>query len=101
MQGAREVEAENTIQTTPLRDQLDVANLHWKLAPNFGQDSGGGLNKFTHSGIDDPVPILRRSPIQQRSWPPSCSRTGPHAALWAVLAVGGGVMWLRDRHCVS
>ena len=34
---------------------LWLANLHWKVAPNFGQDTGGGLYKYTRSAVDDPV----------------------------------------------
>ena len=34
---------------------LWLANLHWKVAPNFGQDTGGGLYKYTRSAIDNPV----------------------------------------------
>ena len=34
---------------------LWLANLHWKVAPNFGQDTGGGLYKYTRSAIDTPV----------------------------------------------
>ena len=34
---------------------LWLANLHWKVAPNFGQDTGGGLYKYTRSAVDTPV----------------------------------------------
>ena len=34
---------------------LWLANLHWKVAPNFGEDTGGGLYKYTRSAVDDPV----------------------------------------------
>ena len=34
---------------------LWLANLHWKVAPNFGEDTGGGLFKYTRSAIDTPV----------------------------------------------
>ena len=34
---------------------LWLANLHWKVAPNFGQDNGGGLYKYTRSAVDTPV----------------------------------------------
>lgn len=34
---------------------LWLANLHWKVAPNFGKDTGGGLYKYTRSAVDDPV----------------------------------------------
>lgn len=34
---------------------LWLANLHWKVAPNFGEDIGGGLYKYTRSAVDDPV----------------------------------------------
>ena len=30
---------------------LWLANLHWKVAPNFGEDTGGGLYKYTRSSI--------------------------------------------------
>lgn len=34
---------------------LWLANLHWKVPPNFGQDTGGGLYKYTRSAVDNPV----------------------------------------------
>ncbi len=34
---------------------LWLANLHWKVAPNFGEDSKGGLYKYTRSAVDTPV----------------------------------------------
>lgn len=34
---------------------LWLANLHWKVAPNFGDDTGGGLYKYTRSAVDNPV----------------------------------------------
>ena len=34
---------------------LWLANLHWKVAPNFGEDTGGGLYKYTRSAVDTPV----------------------------------------------
>lgn len=34
---------------------LWLANLHWKVPPNFGEDTGGGLYKFTVSAVDNPV----------------------------------------------
>jgi len=34
---------------------LWLSNLHWKVAPNFGQDTGGGLYKYTRSAVDTPV----------------------------------------------
>ncbi|MEO6122451.1 MAG: hypothetical protein ABIR32_01980 [Ilumatobacteraceae bacterium] len=32
-----------------------LANLHWKVAPNFGEDNGGGLFKYARSAVDTPV----------------------------------------------
>ena len=34
---------------------LWLANLHWKVPPNFGDDTGGGLYKYTRSAVDNPV----------------------------------------------
>ncbi len=34
---------------------LWLANLHWKVAPNFGDDTKGGLYKYTRSAVDTPV----------------------------------------------
>lgn len=34
---------------------LWLANLHWKVAPNFGEDTKGGLYKYTRSAVDSPV----------------------------------------------
>ena len=34
---------------------LWLANLHWKVAPNFGEDTKGGLYKYTRSAVDTPV----------------------------------------------
>lgn len=34
---------------------LWLANLHWKVAPNFGDDTGGGLYKYTKSAVENPV----------------------------------------------
>lgn len=34
---------------------LWLANLHWKVAPNFGEDTKGGLYKYIRSAIDTPV----------------------------------------------
>ncbi|MEP7045955.1 MAG: hypothetical protein ABI949_04710 [Ilumatobacteraceae bacterium] len=34
---------------------LWLANLHWKVAPNFGDDTKGGLYKYARSAVDTPV----------------------------------------------
>ena len=34
---------------------LWLANLHWKVPPKFGEDTGGGLYKYTVSAVDNPV----------------------------------------------
>jgi uncharacterized membrane protein YphA (DoxX/SURF4 family) len=34
---------------------LWLANLHWKVPPNFGEDTGGGLYKYTVSAVNNPV----------------------------------------------
>ncbi|MEO5725052.1 MAG: hypothetical protein ABIQ39_16640 [Ilumatobacteraceae bacterium] len=71
------MELEQTIRPATRRERLDVidtrtrhsvvaaariaagllwlADLHWKVAPNFGRDTGGGLYKYTRSAVDDPV----------------------------------------------
>ena len=76
-EGARIVELDNDVQPRKRRERLDamdtrtryfvmvaariaagllwLANLHWKVAPNFGEDTGGGLYKYTRSAVDDPV----------------------------------------------
>ena len=81
--GGSTVEAEQTITDPTRRDRVEsvdarmrhvalaaariaagmlwLANLHWKVAPNFGEDTGGGLFKYTRSAIDDPVLGLWKS----------------------------------------
>ena len=76
-QGGSIVEIEETIRPATRRDRLDemdtrtrhfvmaaariaagllwLANLHWKVAPNFGEDTKGGLYKYTRSAVDNPV----------------------------------------------
>lgn len=71
------MEIEATVKPVSRRDRLDamdtrtrycviaaariaaglmwLANLHWKVAPNFGEDTGGGLYKYTRSAVDTPV----------------------------------------------
>ena len=71
------MEIEQPMTTTARRDRLDamdtraryfvmaaariaagllwLANLHWKVAPNFGDDTKGGLYKYTRSAVDTPV----------------------------------------------
>ena len=40
---------------------LWLANLHWKVPPDFGQDNGGGLYKYTAS-------VSRHSPLAAFTW---------------------------------
>ena len=76
-QGGSIVEIEQTTATPTRRERLDamdtrtryfvmaaariaagllwLANLHWKVAPNFGEDTKGGLYKYTRSAVDTPV----------------------------------------------
>ena len=71
------MEIDQPMTTTARRDRLDamdtraryfvvaaariaagllwLANLHWKVAPNFGDDTKGGLYKYTRSAVDTPV----------------------------------------------